>query len=281
MPTVQQLIRQAKEAHTPLAQTPLPPGVNPSAFAYQQSWLNAGGRYGVPGMIATGNPADNPTARNFTVALSNAANPAPVVPLVPLRDTVNPASGPFGDVAVPSSQPPSGRVFNYNTGQWEYAPRAVGSGSFVSAGPGGSQPRGYSDVPASANVISEKDYRGVTPDPTGLAAVGAMNAFLASPEETGGGYPGGIGPYGSYTYLTTGQLPTQSGALAGTPQATGAAVTPQPQPSPPPAPAPSTAPYVPPKYSPETDPLGSLYDAFQRSLNQATLPAGFSTTWGG
>ena len=28
------------------------------------------------------------------------------------------------------------------------------------------------------------------------------------------------------------------------------------------------------------DPTGSLYDAFERSLNQATMPAQFRATWG-
>lgn len=46
-------------------------------------------------------------------------------------------------------------------------------------------------------------------------------------------------------------------------------------------PTPPPAPYVTPQSTRENDPLGSLYDAFQRSLKQATLPASFSTTWGG
>lgn len=34
-------------------------------------------------------------------------------------------------------------------------------------------------------------------------------------------------------------------------------------------------------YNPESDPSGSMWDAFQKSLNQATMPAEFRATWGG
>lgn len=265
MPTVQQIIKQAKQAHTPFAQTPLPPGANPSAFAYQQSWLNAGNRNGFPGMVATGNPADNAAARNFGTSFSSPANlppasaptqvPAPFVP-TPQR-TAGGASVIYQNLQGPTNVTPAPFPSDYIPPK---NPLQIGSTIY------GTQ-AGYDS--ALQNMANANAIYSLPEGPSNAPGGGGSLTYIDP--KTGLVVPSGV--YGDPSYPFGPTLPQMGMGGGG-----GGAAS---QSAPSVATSSTPAPYVNPPFAREGDPTGSLFDAFQRSLNQATTPAQFRSTWGG
>lgn len=79
-----------------------------------------------------------------------------------------------------------------------------------------------------------------------------------------------------------GKVGTPFDPLRGTPEATamvGGGSDPALGGTPSPAPVPAPTPLKPTIVRQEVDPMGSLYDAFRRSLNQATMPPMFRANW--
>ena len=259
-------------AYKALPRTPLPAGANPSAYNYQQSYLNQATRYGVPQMQASGDPSQNAATKGI---FTNAADAAYARWL-----------------QLPENQ----HLSNWWKGDPRYDPSAAGYESQNAYGVKFSDPNAlHPDLWKAANPhpsgawINENGQVAYDPNVPGAAeqAAAMSRSFTPAPLPGGINEPGepfvpvGGQVTGNPRFMMTGTsgdplygTPAALGNMGGTPLPSGASTPSQP----PTIPNVGMTPTV---IGQEQDPTGSLWDAFQRSLQQATMPAQFRATWGG